>query len=109
KLGDLEPIGLAVDVRCRRLADLDPSEIEFIDVGLQLVGTGAVDLTDALTLLQRLAELDVETAEVTRDGRPDAELAEVASGNAHAAVERCRRDAQLRQLARLQRLILVDA
>ena len=65
-LRDLEPVGLAVDVGGRRLPDRDPAEIEFVDVGLQLVGAGAVDLADPLALLQRLAELDVEAAQAAR-------------------------------------------
>ena len=67
-LGDLQPIGLAVDVGGRGLADRDAAEIEFVDIGLELVAAGAVDLADALALLQRLAELDVEAAQLA--GRP---------------------------------------
>ncbi len=108
-LGDLEPVGFAVDVRRRALADRHPSKIEFVDVRLELVGAGAVDLSDSLPLLERLAELDLESAELPGDGRADVELAEAASGDPHAAVERCRRRAQLLQLARLERLGLADA
>ena len=67
-LGDLQPVGLAVDVGGRGLPDRDPAEIEFVDVGLELVAAGAVDLADPLALLKRLAELDVEAAELA--GRP---------------------------------------
>ena len=79
-LRDLEPIGLAVDVGGRGLADRDAAEIEFVDVGLELVAARAVDLADALALLERLAELDVEAAELAGDRRADVELAEVARG-----------------------------
>ena len=108
-LRDLQPIGLAVDIGGRGLPDGDASEIEFVDVGLELVAAGAVDLADALALLKRLAELDVEAAELAGDRRPDVELAEAVAGDAHAAVERRGGRAQLAELARLQRLVLGDA
>src|SRR5690348_4493830 len=42
-LRDLKAVGLAVDVGGRRLPDGYPTEIIFIDVGLELVAAGAVD------------------------------------------------------------------
>src|SRR5690348_521306 len=108
-LRDLKAVGLAVDVGGRRLPDGYPTEIIFIDVGLELVAAGAVDLADALALLQRLAELDVEAAQLAGDRCPDVELAKAALRDPHAAVERRGSQAQLLQLAPLQRLVLVDA
>ena len=49
---------LAAPIDCRPLSDLDAAEIIFIDPGHQLVPARAVDLTDALAALKRLADLD---------------------------------------------------
>ena len=86
-LRDLEPVGLALEVRTRGLSDLDAAKIKFVDIGLQLVAAGAVDLADTLALLKRLAELNVEAAELAGNWRANAQLAEVAAGDTHAAVE----------------------
>ena len=87
----------------------DAAEIKFVDIGLQLVAAGAVDLADALALLQRLAELDVEAAELAGDRRADVELAEAAAGDAHAAVERAAMRREAAAAGSLQRLGLRDA
>src|SRR5262249_53116548 len=100
------PVRLPFDVRTRALADCDAPQVEFVDVGLELVAAGTVDLSDALALLERLAELDIEAGELARDGRPDAELVQASLGNSPAPVERGRSRAQLAKLAPLQCLIL---
>ena len=51
----------------RGLPDCDPAEIEFVDVGVELVAAGAVDLAEPLALLERLAELDRKAAQLAGD------------------------------------------
>ena len=46
--GDAQPVGLAADLGGGGLALGDPAEIEFVDLGDQLVAAGAVDLAEPL-------------------------------------------------------------
>src|SRR5207237_4619404 len=85
-LGDLHPKGPAVDVGRGALPDRDATEIIFVNIGLQLVATAAVDLPDAFALLQRLAELDIEAAELPGDRCADLQLAKAAPSDPKAAV-----------------------
>ena len=57
-LADPHPVAAAADLGGGDLADGDAAEIEFVDLGAQLVVAGAVDLAEPLAALQRLADLD---------------------------------------------------
>ena len=81
-LGDPQSVALAAEFGGRGLADADPVEVEFVDIGLELAAPGAVDLADPLALLDRLAELDREAAELARHRRAQIELRQAAAGDA---------------------------
>ena len=103
--GDPHPDLAAADLGIGDLADRDPAEIEFVDLGAQLVAAGAVELAEPLAALERLADLDREGGELAGDRRAQVERVEAGAGDLEALVQRRGRSAQLGELGRLQPLV----
>jgi hypothetical protein len=95
----------AADVGAGDLPFGDAAEIEFVDLGAQLVAAGAVHLAETLAAVERLANLDREGSELAANRRAQVERVEAGAGERKAGVQRARRFAQLGELAGLQPLV----